>query len=77
MFSFPWLAYYDDKPCEIEVGGYEGIIDSANVPNDTLAKVKEHNIQVDCMWTIKVKEGWKVSTEILSTKLNLLSFTWC
>lgn len=44
----------------MEVDGDEGWINSTDVPIEKRNFIVEHNLQLDCMWVIKVKEGWKV-----------------
>lgn len=51
---------YDEEGCHMEVDGDEGWINSTDVPIEKRNFIVEHNLQLDCMWVIKVKEGWKV-----------------
>lgn len=52
---------YDEEGCHIEVDGDEGWINSTDITKEKKSFIVEHNLQLDCMWVITVKEGWKVN----------------
>lgn len=56
--------------CEIDVTGFEGWINRTDIEPDRVEKVIDRDQPIDCMWTIRVKNDWKVNSMIL----NFISF---
>lgn len=50
-----------DLNCTIEKDGYEGFINSTDIPTEIRDTVIRHRIPLDCMWRIQVPDKWKVS----------------
>lgn len=48
------------EPCIVNVTGDEAII-SHNDVEDKKKVAEKEGIPLDCMWVIRVKEGWKVT----------------
>ncbi|KAI8034316.1 hypothetical protein M5D96_012869 [Drosophila gunungcola] len=53
-----------DLNCTIDKDGYEGFINSTDVPADIREQVIRNKIALDCIWRIQVKENWKVFKNI-------------
>lgn len=51
---------YDDEECGETFSEFEGFINSTFVSRKKSDYVIKHNLQLDCMWIIKVEEDWKV-----------------
>lgn len=66
----PTESIFDEESCHMEVGGFEGFINKTDVSYSRLHAVQEHNIALDCMWTITVKEGWKIQLAFERFKLE-------
>lgn len=49
----------EPEPCIVNVTGAQAIIHSNDVKDRKILAEKE-GFALDCMWTIQVKEGWKV-----------------
>lgn len=49
-----------DLNCTIEKDGYEGFINSTDVPAEIREQVIRDKIALDCIWRIQVKDNWKV-----------------
>lgn len=52
-----------DLNCTIEKDGYEGFINSTDVPTEIREQVIRDKIALDCIWRIQVKDNWKVCPE--------------
>lgn len=65
----PTESIFDEEGCRMEVGGYEGYINRSDISYSRIQTVTEHDISLDCMWTIVVKEGWKI--QLAFEKFNL------
>ncbi|XP_033244518.1 uncharacterized protein LOC108163215 isoform X2 [Drosophila miranda] len=59
-----------DLNCTIEKDGYEGFINSTDVPADIREQVIRNKIALDCIWRIQVKENWKIFLKFLDFKLS-------
>lgn len=49
----------EPEPCIVNVTGMQAIIQSSDVEERKSLAEKE-GFALDCMWEIRVKEGWKV-----------------
>lgn len=59
----------EPEPCIVNVtGASQAIIQSSDVKDRKILAEKE-GLALDCMWIIKVKEGWKVR-DILCVSLD-------
>ncbi|KAH8238303.1 hypothetical protein KR032_002898 [Drosophila birchii] len=59
-----------DLNCTIEKDGYEGFINSTDVPADIREQVIRNKIALDCIWRIQVRENWKIFLKFLDFKLS-------
>ncbi|XP_037724123.1 uncharacterized protein LOC119556215 [Drosophila subpulchrella] len=59
-----------DLNCTIEKGGFEGFINSTDVPAEIREQVNHNKIALDCIWRIQVKENWKIFLKFLDFKLS-------
>ncbi|XP_017113399.1 uncharacterized protein LOC108136596 [Drosophila elegans] len=59
-----------DLNCTIDKDGYEGFINSTDVPADIREQVIRNKIALDCIWRIQVKENWKIFLKFLDFKLS-------
>lgn len=48
------------RPCVIQVNGDEGFPKKADISNETLEFNAKYGLPIDCIWAIKVKDGWRV-----------------
>lgn len=55
-----FAAISTELNCTIERGGYEGFVNSTDVPSYVSTNVTQFKIPLDCMWRIQVETGWKV-----------------
>ncbi|KAL5278301.1 neto-1 family protein [Megaselia abdita] len=56
--------------CTIERGGYEGFVNSTDVPQYVTTNVSQFKIPLDCMWRIQVETGWKIQVKFLKFSLS-------
>ncbi|GAB0094503.1 Neuropilin and tolloid-like protein 2 [Sergentomyia squamirostris] len=66
----PTSSIYDDSNCRLEVGGFEGWINRSHVPEEKMQISVEHNVPLDCMWVIRVWDGWKIQLAFHLFKLE-------
>ncbi|KAH8368465.1 hypothetical protein KR084_012030, partial [Drosophila pseudotakahashii] len=59
-----------DLNCTIDKGGFEGFINSTDVPTEIREQVIHSKIALDCIWRIQVKENWKIYLKFLDFKLS-------
>ncbi|XP_017086525.1 uncharacterized protein LOC108118365 isoform X2 [Drosophila eugracilis] len=59
-----------DLNCTIDRGGFEGFINSTDVPAEIREQVNQNKIPLDCIWRIQVKENWKIFLKFLDFKLS-------
>uniref|UniRef100_A0A1A9USY2 CUB domain-containing protein n=1 Tax=Glossina austeni TaxID=7395 RepID=A0A1A9USY2_GLOAU len=59
-----------DLNCTIEKDGYEGFINSTDVPQEIRETVIRNKIPLDCMWRIQVQDKWKIQVTFLNFKLS-------
>lgn len=59
MFNI-FAAVYDETECGTTLEEFEGFVNSSFVSQEKLEYVTKHNLQLDCMWVIKVPDEWKV-----------------
>ncbi|XP_033171210.1 uncharacterized protein LOC117148103 isoform X1 [Drosophila mauritiana] len=59
-----------DLNCTIDKGGFEGFINSTDVPAEIWEQVNRNKIALDCIWRIQVKENWKIFLKFLDFKLS-------
>ncbi|XP_030378918.1 uncharacterized protein LOC115627404 [Scaptodrosophila lebanonensis] len=59
-----------DLNCTIEKDGYEGFINSTDVPADIRDQVIRNKIALDCIWRIQVQENWKIQLKFLDFHLS-------
>ncbi|EDW65903.2 neuropilin and tolloid-like protein 2 isoform X2 [Drosophila virilis] len=59
-----------DLNCTIEKDGYEGFINSTDVPADIREQVIRDKIALDCIWRIQVKDNWKIFLKFLDFHLS-------
>ncbi|XP_065167891.1 neuropilin and tolloid-like protein 1 isoform X2 [Atheta coriaria] len=48
------------RPCVIQVNGDEGFPKKADISNETLEFNAKYGLPIDCIWAIKVKDGWRI-----------------
>lgn len=60
----PSTAAYDDSECGETFSGPEGFVNSTFVSREKSDYVIKHNLQLDCMWVIEAKIGWKVRNAV-------------
>jgi hypothetical protein len=46
--------------CRIDVDGGEGWLNRSDINPDRVRHSMMYGVPLDCMWVIRVKEGWKV-----------------
>ncbi|XP_075231294.1 neuropilin and tolloid-like isoform X2 [Lycorma delicatula] len=56
--------------CQFRTGGSEGFVNSSDIDPERIRLSTVHNLQLDCMWTIEVEEGWRI--QLQWEKFNLL-----
>ncbi|XP_055841836.1 neuropilin and tolloid-like protein 1 isoform X2 [Episyrphus balteatus] len=66
----PKEAISTELNCTLEKDGYEGFINSTDVPAYVQSNVTKYKIPLDCMWIIKVKENWKIQIKFIHFSLN-------
>ncbi|XP_055682051.1 tolloid-like protein 2 [Lutzomyia longipalpis] len=66
----PTSSIYDDSNCRLEVGGYEGWVNRTDIPTEKMQISMEHNLPLDCMWVIRVWDGWKIQLAFQKFKLE-------
>ncbi|XP_055910064.1 neuropilin and tolloid-like protein 1 isoform X2 [Eupeodes corollae] len=66
----PKEAISTELNCTLEKDGYEGFINSTDVPEYVQSNVTKYKIPLDCMWIIRVTEGWKIQVKFLQFSLN-------
>lgn len=54
------IAVYDDSECSGTLGGFEGWVNSSMISPEKIDYVTKHNLNLDCIWMIQVKDDWKV-----------------
>uniref|UniRef100_A0A1A9Z6B4 CUB domain-containing protein n=1 Tax=Glossina pallidipes TaxID=7398 RepID=A0A1A9Z6B4_GLOPL len=59
-----------DLNCTIEKDGFEGFINSTDVPQEIRETVIRNKIPLDCMWRIQVQDKWKIQVTFLNFKLS-------
>ncbi|XP_017480349.1 PREDICTED: uncharacterized protein LOC108369696 [Rhagoletis zephyria] len=59
-----------DLNCTIEKDGFEGFINSTDVPADIRDNVIKNKIPLDCIWRIQVQDNWKIQVKFLDFKLS-------
>uniref|UniRef100_A0A6P4ENN8 Uncharacterized protein LOC108045102 isoform X2 n=1 Tax=Drosophila rhopaloa TaxID=1041015 RepID=A0A6P4ENN8_DRORH len=59
-----------DLNCTIDKDGYEGFINSTDVPAEIREQVIRNKIALDCIWRIQVKDNWKIFLKFLDFKLS-------
>ncbi|XP_017872513.1 PREDICTED: uncharacterized protein LOC108620138 [Drosophila arizonae] len=59
-----------DLNCTIEKDGYEGFINSTDVPAEIREQVIRDKIALDCIWRIQVKDNWKIFLKFLDFHLS-------
>ncbi|XP_043063391.1 neuropilin and tolloid-like protein 1 isoform X2 [Drosophila ficusphila] len=59
-----------DLNCTIEKTGFEGFINSSEVPPEIWDQVTRNKIPLDCIWRIQVQEKWKIFLKFLDFKLS-------
>lgn len=62
----PLLVIVDETDCTIHKDGFEGWINSTAIGEEFPHKVEnimKLNLPLDCMFIIKVEEGWKVKRQ--------------
>ncbi|XP_051864624.1 uncharacterized protein LOC117578092 isoform X1 [Drosophila albomicans] len=59
-----------DLNCTIEKDGFEGFINSTDVPADIREQVIRDKIPLDCIWRIQVKDNWKIFLKFLTFQLS-------
>ncbi|KAM8721228.1 hypothetical protein ACLKA7_007145 [Drosophila subpalustris] len=59
-----------DLNCTIEKDGYEGFINSTDVPTEIREQVIRDKIALDCIWRIQVKDNWKIFLKFLDFHLS-------
>lgn len=59
-------ALYDDMECGGTIDSSdEGFVNSSFISKEKIDRVLKHNLHLECMWMIKVREGFKVSSLLL------------
>ncbi|XP_055713614.1 neuropilin and tolloid-like protein 1 [Phlebotomus papatasi] len=66
----PTSSIYDDSNCRLEVGGFEGWVNRTDIPTEKMQISMEHNLPLDCMWVIRVWDGWKIQLAFHLFKLE-------
>ncbi|XP_046386437.1 uncharacterized protein LOC124156137 [Ischnura elegans] len=56
--------------CFFNVGGDEGFINKSDISAERIRTTVEHNIPLDCMWVIKVRDGWRIMLAFQKFKLE-------
>ncbi|XP_065350494.1 neuropilin and tolloid-like protein 1 isoform X3 [Cloeon dipterum] len=56
--------------CRIDVGGMEGWVNRSDIESHRVAHSMTYGVPLDCMWVIRVKEGWKIQLAFLKFKLE-------
>ncbi|XP_037938779.1 uncharacterized protein LOC119671948 isoform X1 [Teleopsis dalmanni] len=59
-----------DLNCTIDKDGYEGFINSTDVPTGIKETVTKNKIALDCIWRIQVQDKWKIQVKFLQFRLN-------
>ncbi|XP_067641059.1 uncharacterized protein Neto isoform X2 [Eurosta solidaginis] len=59
-----------DLNCTIEKDGFEGFVNSSDVPYDIRETVIRTKIPLDCIWRIQVQDNWKIQVKFLDFKLS-------
>ncbi|XP_070160371.1 uncharacterized protein Neto [Polyergus mexicanus] len=59
----------EPEPCIVNVTGAQAIIQSSDV-KDRMILAEKEGLPVDCMWIIRVKEGWKIQLAFPDFKLQ-------
>ncbi|KAH8320170.1 hypothetical protein KR074_008983, partial [Drosophila pseudoananassae] len=59
-----------DLNCTIERDGYEGFVNSTDVPAEIREQVIRNKVPLDCIWRIQVRENWKIFIKFLEFKLS-------
>ncbi|KRF98216.1 uncharacterized protein Dwil_GK20080 [Drosophila willistoni] len=59
-----------DLNCTIEKDGFDGFINSTDVPEEIREQVIRNKIALDCIWRVQVKENWKIFLKFLDFKLS-------
>lgn len=78
-------ALYDDMECGGTIDSSdEGFVNSSFISKEKIDRVLKHNLHLECMWMIKVREGFKVSSLLTegkriqsrSTLLSIFNYTF-
>lgn len=65
-YSPTTAALYDDMECGGTIDSSdEGFVNSSFISKEKIDRVLKHNLHLECMWMIKVREGFKVSSLLL------------
>ena len=60
----------DKGPCTFDIGGPQGYFGTANITQDRIAHSVQHNIPVDCVWSIQVQVGYQVFIKFQEPELH-------
>ena len=60
----------DKGPCTFDIGGPQGYFGTANITQDRIAHSVQHNIPVDCVWSIQVQVGYQVFIKFQEPELD-------
>ncbi|XP_071448661.1 neuropilin and tolloid-like protein 2, partial [Hetaerina americana] len=56
--------------CYFEVSGDEGFINKSDISPERIRTTVDHGIDLDCMWVIRVKAGWRIMLAFQKFKLE-------
>ncbi|XP_044742461.1 uncharacterized protein LOC123304958 isoform X2 [Chrysoperla carnea] len=56
--------------CEINYTDVEGFINKTDISDERINKSIDYRVALDCMWTITVKENWKIQLNFIDYKLD-------
>ncbi|XP_053950627.1 uncharacterized protein LOC128858401 isoform X1 [Anastrepha ludens] len=59
-----------DLNCTFDKDGFEGFVNSSDVPPNLKAIANDNKIALDCMWRIQVQDNWKIQVKFLEFKLS-------
>ncbi|XP_059473149.1 neuropilin and tolloid-like protein 2 isoform X2 [Neocloeon triangulifer] len=68
----PTSAVYQPEinMCRIDVGGMEGWVNRSDIDLGRVQHSMSYGVPLDCMWIIRVKEGWKIQLSFQKFKLE-------
>lgn len=49
----------------VDLDAGEGIFSKNNIPQEIIDFNQQHNMPIDCIWAITVKEKWRVSESVV------------